>query len=57
MKRTAKIAFSEIVFVDSSTDIVPKFFKYTSERDAKKLQVDFIHFVYSLGNVYTQQKP
>ena len=37
MKRTAKIAFPEIVFVDSLTDIVPKFFKYTSEKDAKKV--------------------
>ena len=27
MKRTAKIAFPDIVFVDSLTDIVPKFFK------------------------------
>lgn len=37
MKRTAKIAFPDIVFVDSLTDIVPKFFKYSTERDAKKL--------------------
>ena len=37
MKRTAKIAFPEIVFVDSLTDIVPKFFKYIPEKDAKKV--------------------
>lgn len=33
MERTAKIAFPEIVFVDSLTDIVLKFFKYTPEKD------------------------
>lgn len=37
MKRTAKIAFPNIVFVDSLTDIVPKFFKYTSERSSKNV--------------------
>lgn len=37
MKRTAKIAFPDIVFVDSLTDITPKFFKYTPERDSKKV--------------------
>ena len=37
MKRTAKIAFPEIVFVDSLTDIAPKFFKYTPEKDARKV--------------------
>lgn len=37
MKRTAKIAFPEIVFVDSLTNIIPKFFKYTPDKSAKKL--------------------
>lgn len=37
MKRTAKIAFPDIVFVDSLTDIIPKFYKYTSERSAGKI--------------------
>ena len=37
IKRTAKIAFPDIVFVDSLTYIIPKFFKYTPERDAKKV--------------------
>ena len=37
MKRTAKIAFPDIVFVDSITYITPKFFKYTPEKDAKKV--------------------
>lgn len=36
-KRTAKIAFPDVVFVDSITSIVPKFYKYTSERDSKKV--------------------
>ena len=37
MKRTAKIAFPDIIFVDSPTDIVPKFYKYTSERSDKQI--------------------
>lgn len=48
MKRTAKIAFPEIVFVDSLTDIVPKFFKYIPEKDAKKVAS-------RLHNLYTQR--
>ena len=37
MKRAAKIAFSDIIFVDSPTDIVPKFYKYTSEKSSKTI--------------------
>ena len=37
MKRTAKIAFPDVIFVDSLTDIIPKFNKYTSEKSARKL--------------------
>lgn len=37
MKRAAKITFSDIIFVDSPTDIVPKFYKYTSERSSKQV--------------------
>lgn len=37
IKRTAKIAFPNIVFVDSLTDIAPKFYKYTSERSSKNV--------------------
>lgn len=48
MKRTAKIAFPDIVFVDSLTDITTKFFKYTSERSSKKVAS-------SLHNLYTQK--
>lgn len=36
-KRTAKIAFPDVVFVDSLTSIIPKFYKYTSERDCRKI--------------------
>lgn len=48
MKRTAKIAFPDIVFVDSLTHIVPKFFKYTPEKDAKKVAT-------RLHTLYTQR--
>lgn len=46
MKRTAKIAFPNIVFVDSLTDIVPKFYKYSYEKDAKKL-ASKLHSLYT----------
>ena len=48
MKRTAKIAFPDIVFVDSLTDITPRFFKYTPEKDSKKVAS-------RLHNLYTQK--
>ncbi len=48
MKRTAKIAFPNIIFVDSLTDIVPNFCKYTAEKDAKKLAS-------KLHSLYTQR--
>ena len=37
IKRTAKIAFPNIVFVDALTDIAPKFYKYTSEKSSKNV--------------------
>ena len=37
MKRAAKIVFSDIIFVDSRTDLLPKFYKYTSERSGKQV--------------------
>ena len=37
MKRTARVAFPDVVFVDSLTSIIPKFYKYTNERSAKKV--------------------
>lgn len=48
MKRTAKIAFPGVVFTDSITDIAPKFYKYTSEKDSKKLAS-------KLHDLYTQK--
>ena len=48
MKRAAKVAFPNIVFTDSITDIAPKFYKYTTERNAKKLAS-------KLHNLYTQK--
>ena len=46
MKRTAKIAFPDIIFVDSLTDLVPKFYKYSPERDSKKL-ASKLHLLYT----------
>lgn len=46
MKRTAKIAFPDIIFVDSLTDIIPKFHKYTLEKDARKL-ASKLHMLYT----------
>lgn len=48
MKRTAKIAFPDITFVDSITDIVSKFTKYTVEKDSRKLAS-------KLHSLYTQR--
>ena len=48
MKRTAKIAFPDITFVDSLTDIIPKFCKYTTEKDARKIAS-------KLHSLYTQK--
>ena len=47
MKRTAKIAFPDIIFVDSITDIIPKFYKYTPEKNCKKVAS-------KLHDLYTQ---
>lgn len=58
MKRTAKIAFPEIIFVDSITYIVPKYYKYTTEKDAKRL-ASKIHNLYvqrTLSEYKEQQK-
>ena len=30
LRRTAKIAFPDVIFVDSLTSIIPKFYKYTA---------------------------
>lgn len=46
IKRTAKIAFPEIIFVDSLTDIAPNFFKYTPEKYVKKI-AGRLHNLYS----------
>ena len=50
IKRTAKIAFPDIVFVDSLTDIAPKFYKYTSERSSKNV-VGKIKALYTQKNI------
>lgn len=47
MKRTAKIAFPKIKFVDSITYITPKFHKYTNERNSTKL-ASVLHELYTL---------
>lgn len=48
MKRTAKIAFPNITFVDSITDTIPIFCKYTAEKNARKLAS-------KLHSLYTQR--
>lgn len=48
MKRTAKLAFPDIIFVDSITDIIPKFYKYTSERNSRGIGS-------KLHDLYTKQ--
>lgn len=48
MKRTAKIAFPDIVFVDSLTNVIPKFYKYTPERSSRKIAS-------KLHELYTQK--
>ena len=47
IKRTAKIAFPNITFVDSITDIVPKFTKYSFEKNERKV-------ISKLHNLYTK---
>lgn len=37
MKRAAKVAFSSVVFVDSITDIMPKFYKFSFEKNAREI--------------------
>ena len=48
MKRAAKIAFPNLTLVDSPTDILPKFYKYTSEKSDK-------HISSKLFGLYTQK--
>ena len=48
IKRTAKIAFPGITFVDSITDIVPKFYKYATDKSDKKVNG-------KLHNLYIQK--
>lgn len=55
LKRTAKIAFPDIIFVDSITDIAPKFYKYTSDRDYKKL-AGKIHKLYTQTTITDLKK-
>lgn len=50
MKRTAKIAFPDIIFVDSITDIVSKFYKYTSEKNCRKV-ASKLHDLYTQNTV------
>lgn len=46
LKRTAKIAFPDIIFVDSITSIVPKFNKYTFDKNSRKL-ASRVHKLYT----------
>ena len=46
MKRTAKIAFPDIVFFFFFTDIIPKFLKHSPERDARRV-ASRLHSLYT----------
>lgn len=48
MKRTAKIAFPSVMFVDSITDIVPRFYKYSTDRSNNRVSG-------KLHNLYVQK--
>ena len=48
MKRTAKIAFPNVIFVDSITDIMPKFYKYSTEKNERSIGG-------KLHNLYTKK--
>ena len=37
MKRAAKVSFPNILFIDSVTDIIPKFYKFSYEKNAKDI--------------------
>ena len=37
MKRSAKVAFPNVVFIDSLTNIMPKFYKFSYERNAREI--------------------
>ena len=37
MKRAAKVSFPNILFIDSVTDIIPKFYKFSYEKNAKEI--------------------
>ena len=36
-KRSAKVAFPKVVFIDSLTDIMPRFYKFSYEKNAKEI--------------------
>lgn len=50
MKRAAKVSFHDVIFVDSITDIMPKFDKYTFEKSAKKI-AGRLHTLYTQNTV------
>lgn len=37
MKRAARVSFPKVVFVDSLTDIMPKFYKFSYEKNAREI--------------------
>lgn len=44
-EKDSKIAFPEVTFVDSITNIIPKYYKYTTEKDNRRL-ISKIHKLY-----------
>ena len=47
LKRSAKVAFPNIIFTDSLTDIMPKFYQFSYEKSAKEIGS-------KIRNLYTQ---
>lgn len=54
MKRAAKVSFPNILFIDSITDIIPKFYKFSYEKNAKEIGSK-IHDLY-IQNTTTEFK-
>ena len=48
MKRAARVSFPKIIFIDSLTDVMPKFYKFSYEKNAKEIGSE-------INNLYVQK--
>ena len=48
MKRAARVSFPKIIFIDSLTDVMPKFYKFSYEKNAKEIGS-------KINNLYVQK--